>query len=303
MRFKQIVDGAGCGALSLVIAVGLMTVALPTHVIAQTSAASQTEALKKRVEQLEAQIVDMQVVIGTLESLARSGGGAPAVAGPAPYAGAGGSANGDARLSGVETQIRALTAQIEQLSRQVNGGGPGQRSSVPHAGGFGSTTVTAGPGAGAPNAGPESSGWSVDGTAVAAAPLGPAGGGDPKQDYETAYGYLLQQDYGAAEAAFADFLTRYPGDKLAGNAQYWLGESYYVRGRYKDAAGAFLKGYQNHAQSSKAPDSLLKLAMSLHRMGQKQAACSSYAELNQRFPKAPKHVKARASSERRRVGC
>src|SRR5690606_34306974 len=126
------------------------------------------------------------------------------------------------------------------------------------------------------------------------------GGGDPKQAYEAAYGYLLQQNYSAAESAFEDFLKRYPEDALAGNAQYWLGESLYVRGQYKAAASAFLKGYQTYQRSAKAPDSLLKLAMSLDRLGQKDAACSSFEELNSRFPNAPSHVKTRAQTERQR---
>ncbi len=139
---------------------------------------------------------------------------------------------------------------------------------------------------------------------VTTAALAPAGdGSNPKQLYETAYGYLLQRDYGAAEAAFDDFLRRHPSDSLSGNAQYWLGESHFVRGQYKAAASAFLKGYQTYGQSQKAPDSLLKLAMSLDRLGQRDAACSSYAELNTKFPNAPQSVKARAQSERQRVGC
>ena len=101
----------------------------------------------------------------------------------------------------------------------------------------------------------------------------------------------MQRDYGAAQAAFEDFLNRYPKDSLAGNAQYWLGEAHFVRGEYKEAAGSFLKGYQNYAGNARAADSLLKLAMSLDRLGQKDAACSSFAELSTRFPDAPENVK------------
>jgi tol-pal system protein YbgF len=126
---------------------------------------------------------------------------------------------------------------------------------------------------------------------------------NPKQLYETAYGYLLQRDYGAAESAFDEFLRRHPNDPLAGNAQYWLGESLYVRGQYRAAAGAFLKGYQTYGKSAKAPESLLKLAMSLQRLGQKDAACSSFNELSTRFPSAPAHVKSTAQAERQRAGC
>jgi tol-pal system protein YbgF len=148
---------------------------------------------------------------------------------------------------------------------------------------------------------------SVGGAIAAAAPF-PGGGapeGDvaPKQLYETAYGYLLQRDYGAAEAAFEDFLQRFPSDPLAGNAQYWLGESLFVRGQYRSAAGAFLKGYQTYGRNAKAPESLLRLAMSLQRLGQKDAACSSFNELASKYPSAPPHVKTSAQAEQKKAGC
>ena len=71
----------------------------------------------------------------------------------------------------------------------------------------------------------------------------------------------------------------------------------------RSSAAAFLKGYQSYGKSAKAPDSLLKLAMSLDRLGQRDAACSSYAELASRFPTAPTHIKNRAQTERQRIGC
>jgi len=267
----------------------------------------------------------MQVVIGTLESLAKSGGGAAASAAPTWRSGTASGASDAARIDGIETQIRALTAELQQLSQQVrqaNGGGtPVQRRSIDGAapalgGGFGSTTVTAGrddaiggllsgqagsapPAATDPGAADTISGRQATATPPAAAANDPTA----KQLYEVAYGHLLQQDYGAAEAAFDDFLKRFPNDGLAGNAQYWLGEAYYVRGQYKSAAGAFLKGYQSYIRSAKAPDSLLKLAMSLDRLGQRDAACSSFGELVAKFPNAPAHLRSRAQSERQRIGC
>ena len=283
--------------------------------------------LKARVESLEEQLVDMQVVVGTLESMSKSGGAAQT---PAFRPSSSGSAD-LARVEGLENQVRSLSSQVQQLSDQVRsmGGVPRRAETVPpaagqlpatasvqptEAGGFGSTTVSPGGDAiggligGDPATG--STGPAIPGgfggqpAPVATAALPPAGdGSDPKQLYETAYGYLLQRDYGAAEVAFDDFLKKFPSDSLSGNAQYWLGESHFVRGQYKAAAGAFLKGYQTYAQSQKAPDSLLKLAMSLDRLGQKDAACSSFSELNTKFPSAPQSVKARAQSERQRVGC
>lgn len=271
--------------------------------------------LRQRVDQLEEQLVDMHVVIGTLESLARSGPSAAAPAGrPAPQPSAGAYSSSDAaRLDGLETQIRALTAQLEQLADQVralDGRRSGAAPMAPPAGyatapRFGSTTVTPGN--------------DPIGTVIAESasqlppvqrqPLPPAvaGGGDQaaasRQLYETAYGHLLQQDYGAAEAGFDEFVKRFPSDPLAPNAQYWLGEAHFVRGQFKQAAEAFLKGYKTYARSSKAPDSLLKLAMSLDRLGQRDAACSSYSELMSRFPNAPNHIRTRTQTERQRIGC
>jgi len=121
--------------------------------------------------------------------------------------------------------------------------------------------------------------------------------------YNQGYGDLLRRDYAAAETAFGQLVHAYPGDPLAGKAQYWLGETYYVRGQYKEAADAFLKGYKQYKSGEKAPDSLLKLAMSLAALGQKQAACSAFGELGTKFPTADERLRDQAKSERRRTGC
>jgi tol-pal system protein YbgF len=251
--------------------------------------------LQRRVEQLEEQLVDLQVVIGTLESLAK-GGAAPT----SPAAGTALSASDAGRLDALETQIRALAAQLESLQDQVRGlAGGGGGGPAP---GFGSVTVA-----------PEASKDALDkvfppaAAAPARGPQSPAALAEaepqPQQLYERAYGYLLQKDYGTAESTFEDFLKRHPAHPLAGNAQYWLGETFYVRGQYRPAAAAFLKGYQDHAKSQKAPESLLKLAMSLQRLGQKDAACSSYSEFTTKFPNPPAHIKSLAQAERQRSGC
>lgn len=126
---------------------------------------------------------------------------------------------------------------------------------------------------------------------------------DPQTAYDVAYAFILQRDYEAAQSAFAQFLQKYPGDKLAGNAQYWLGESHYAQGRYREAADAFLTGYQQYAGGGKGPDSLLKLAMSLEALGQKEAACASFDEFGRKFPDATDSMKKRVSQERKSAGC
>jgi tol-pal system protein YbgF len=305
---------------------------------APTAPSGGDAALKQRVEQLEEQLVDMQVVVGTLESLARNG----ASSAPRKDGDSGGDGADSLRVDALETQVRAMAAQIEQLSQQVRslGGQPLKRTEAAPDEGlppeaplakpppgdatrFGSTTITSDtgdaaadgvgsdqptpPGQRLPPAqkppGPTAPPGAPAQDAVAAVTPPGAPAANPKQLYETAYGYLMQRDYGAAQSGFEEFLNRYPKDSLAGNAQYWLGEAHFVRGEYKAAAGAFLKGYKDYAGNARAADSLLKLAMSLDRLGQKDGACSSYSELNTRFPDAPDNVKMRAKSERQRIGC
>lgn len=262
--------------------------------------------LKSRVDQLEEQMVDLQVTIGTLESIAKTAGTQSSSATfRAPAAGGSGGGGDAARVDALETQIRALVSQVEQLADRVRAmEGGGGRAAAPQpapstaVAGFGRTTVS--PARDGIGQLIQDDGSQGQGRQVAAAE--PAGAG-AKQMYEQAYGYLLQQDYAAAETSFSGLLARFPNDPLAGNAQYWLGETYFYRGQFKPAAAAFLKGYQTYSRSPKAPDSLLKLAMSLDRLGQKDAACASFLELNSRFPNAAPDVKSRASSERQRLGC
>jgi len=297
------------------------------------AASSSDTGLRQRIEGLEEQFVDMQVQLGTLESLAKSSGAASAS--PAYRAGAaetgGGSPVDAGRLSGLENQVRTLTQQVQQLTDQVRtlGGNPGRpmrdgnlapsAAPLPPLPSSASTTIATAP------AGSTPPGWTVSPQAAARdgalagpadvagatlppipAATGPTGGADPagaKAAYEAAYQSLLQQDYGAAEVAFDDFIKRYPSDSLAGNAQFWLGETHFVRGQYKPAASAFLKGYRSYGRSSKAPDSLLKLAMSLGRLGQRDEACSALGELASKYPAATNDVKSRTVAERQRNGC
>lgn len=132
--------------------------------------------------------------------------------------------------------------------------------------------------------------------------LGNAASADPEAVYERSYESLLRRQFGDAEIGFRGFLEQHRDHSLAGNAQYWLGETYYVQGDYKQAAQAFLSGYRDFPKSRKAADSLLKLGLSLNRLGQKEQACAAYMQVGSQFPKAAE-AKKRAQSEIKRAGC
>ena len=114
---------------------------------------------------------------------------------------------------------------------------------------------------------------------------------------------MKQADYPNAEAALKAFIEQHPKDPMAGNAQYWLGETYYTRNRYLEAASAFAEGYKRYPKSAKAPDNLLKLGMALGRANQKDNACLAFRQLDHDFPNPGASVKERAVAEKKRLGC
>lgn len=127
--------------------------------------------------------------------------------------------------------------------------------------------------------------------------------GSAEDQYNYAMGLLKQANYPAAEQAMREFVQRWPKDPLAGNAQYWLGETFYVRGDYTNAATAFAQGYEKYPRGAKAPDDLLKLGMSLANLKQKADACHAYAHLEHDFPHASQAMKERLADEKKRAGC
>ena len=75
-----------------------------------------------------------------------------------------------------------------------------------------------------------------------------------------------------AIAAFQTFLGAYPDSALADNAQYWLGEAYYVNKSFPEALAAFQRVVDKYPQSRKLPDALLKIGYCDYELKQWQAA-------------------------------
>ena len=125
----------------------------------------------------------------------------------------------------------------------------------------------------------------------------------PEERYAYARSLLLKLDYQSAEIAFQEFIALNKQHKLSSNAYYWLGEVFYVRKNFAEAAGAFIDSYKLFPSGNKAPDSLLKLGMSLSELGNKDEACESFAELLMKFPETNSRLRRRAMQESVKVGC
>lgn len=86
----------------------------------------------------------------------------------------------------------------------------------------------------------------------------------PEDYYQNAYDDLRFGEYESAIEGFRKFIDQHPGDKLAGNAQYWIGECYYGMKDFKRAAEEFKKVRENYPKGNKVPDARLKHALCLY---------------------------------------
>ncbi|MBP5857683.1 tol-pal system protein YbgF [Marivibrio halodurans] len=137
---------------------------------------------------------------------------------------------------------------------------------------------------------------------TASAASGALPDGSVNEQYEYAFSLLRKRDFAAAEAAMRSFVDRHGESDLAGNAMYWLGETYYARGNYRDAAATFLDAYTGYPKNDKASHSLLKLAMSLGALGKTDAACQAFSTLRQEGDAGPRILDT-AKSEAGKLGC
>ena len=124
-----------------------------------------------------------------------------------------------------------------------------------------------------------------------------------EEQYKFAVSFIKIGDYETAELALREFVDNNPQHKLAGNAQYWYGETFRVRQLYQDAATAYLNGYQKYPKSTKAPVNLLKLGVMLVQIGEKEQGCSMILGVKQQYPKANQSVIQKAEYEKKKFNC
>ncbi len=140
------------------------------------------------------------------------------------------------------------------------------------------------------------SGGAAAGTAAGSAAGGapsdaaPPAGGDAAASsteqavYGQAFDALKAGSYSLAITGFKDFLSTYPQSPLAENAQYWLGEAYYVNHDYDSAGAAFRGVLKKWPDSRKAPDALLKLGYTQFAQKQYPQAKATLTDVTQKYP-------------------
>jgi len=111
-----------------------------------------------------------------------------------------------------------------------------------------------------------------------------AGAGADQAAYNQAFDILKAGKYVDAITAFQQFLQSWPQSALADNAQYWLGESYYVTRDFQSAAAAFQTLLDRWPDSRKAPDALLKLGYTQAELKHIAQARATLTSVSTRYP-------------------
>ena len=192
------------------------------------------------------------------------------------------------RQDEIQNSLRQLRGQIEELQHSNESLSKQQRDlyadldkRITAAGG----PAAAGPGAGAPGANATAPDAAAGGAekGMTAAP-GAAPSSTEQAVYSQAFDALKAGSYSIAITGFKDFLGTYPASTLADNAQYWLGEAYYVNHDYDSAAGAFRTVLRKWPDSRKAPDALLKLGYAQFEQRQYPAARATLTDVTRKYP-------------------
>jgi len=175
------------------------------------------------------------------------------------------------RLDSVQADVRQLRGRIEELENGTEAMRKQQRDLY----GDLDKRMTALQGT---NPGPAAGSSTAPGTPA------PTGSSVEQTVYSQAFDALKAGSYSVAIAGFKDFLANYPSSPLAENAQYWLGETYYVNHEYDAAAGAFRNVLEKWPSSRKAPDAMLKLGYTQLELKKVAAARATLTEVTRKFP-------------------
>jgi tol-pal system protein YbgF len=190
------------------------------------------------------------------------------------------------QLEALRSDVRAMHNDVDQLSNALESSRKQQRDMYADLDQRLKNLESRGAAASATSAAPAAGAASATG-APAAAAASTADSGEDKVSYQAAFNLLKDGQYDRATVAFQKFLATYPDSSLADNAQYWLGEAYYVNKAYPEAEAAFQRVVDKYPQSRKLGDALLKIGFCRYEMKQWQSAREVLGQVVARFADTP----------------
>lgn len=223
----------------------------------------EVQSLRGQVEQLTRQLQQAQnqqtTMYSDLDKRIQQG-----VKTPPPSVDDSGSTN--------SSEVKALRAQVEQLTRQI------QQTQEPQ-----NSVATAVPVKSKPKLANSQTVTASSSTSLAKTNDQP-NVAEEQQIYQTAYDLIKAKKYNEAISALQKMLQKYPSGQFAANAHFWLGELYGLLGKNEKSALEFGSVVKNYPDSPKVSDAQLKLGLTYVAQFKWSDAKAAFKKVINRYP-------------------
>lgn len=107
-----------------------------------------------------------------------------------------------------------------------------------------------------------------------------------KRDYDAALGVFRKGDFAGAQAAFAEFIKRYPSSGYVPSSFFWLGNAQYATRDYKEAIQNFRALLTQAPDHLRAPEAVLSIANCQVELKDTKAARKTLEDLIKAYPQS-----------------
>jgi tol-pal system protein YbgF len=189
------------------------------------------------------------------------------------------------RVGSIGQELNSLREAVNTLPSQL---APPPVSMVPGPNGtMVPVTPTAAPGA------PVAGAPAPPAPAAPAVPTGPAGGLSPQRMFDTAQADYAAGQWPLAISGFEQFIRSFPTSDKADDAQFYIGESYQLDGKFKEAVGAYEKVIADYPSGDRVPQALYKRGVALSLLGDNDRARESFQQVIRNYPQSEVAVLAK----------
>ncbi|MEN4850920.1 cell division protein CpoB [Pantoea agglomerans] len=188
------------------------------------------------------------------------------------------------QMSDNQRDIDALRGQIQQNTYQLNQVVERQKQLYQQIDSLSSASTSGGQQAAGSNAAADTGAAATAG-AAASTDSAPAQTGDANNDYNAAVALILEKkQYDQAISALQAWVKRYPDSTYQPNANYWLGQLNYNKGKKDDAAYYYATVVKNYPKSPKAAEALLKVGVIMQEKKDTAKAKAVFQQVIKLYP-------------------
>jgi len=191
------------------------------------------------------------------------------------------------RVDDTNVRITSLSQEVEAMREAISALPMMTPTDTAAAGSMPANPATTTPGTPAPPPPDGTSAGTAPTTPSSAgpAPVSPAPG-SPTRLYDMAWADYTAGSYDLAIEGFTSYVRSFPRSEFADNAQYYIGESYFQRGRLAEAVEAFGRVISTYPNSDVVGQAYYKRGMSYERLNQPDRAREAYDFLIKTAPES-----------------